>query len=310
MLPVMHRGCIGVASLRGMRRCGRVFFLGLLGAGLAQGMVAQTAAGGFDSVALVRRAVQHRLDEDKNHQPMRYLLRRQDARRETVKEIVETRDGDVARLIEIDGKPLSAEAERAEAERLETLAGRPELQERRHRSEQKDAARVDRLMGMLPDAELYRFEGMVPCAMGGDAGQCYRLSFVPNPRFVPPDMEANLLRGFAGEVWIDKAQERLVRLDAHLVSDVDFGFGIIGRMDKGGTVMLRETDIAGHDWELTGLKLDVMGRALLVKAVNVRIDEETSRFAVVPGMSYRDAIGMLKRPESSGALEQQPVQLK
>jgi hypothetical protein len=268
-------------------------------------MVAQTAAGvSLDAAALVRRAVQHRMDEEKNHRPMRYLLRRQDARRETVKEIVETKEGDVARLIEIDGKPLSAEADQAETERLKNLAEHSELQERRHRGEQKDAARVDRLMGMLPDAELYKFEGMVSCAVGGDAEQCYRLSFVPNPRFVPPDMEANLLRGFAGEVWIDKAQERLVQMDAHLVADVDFGFGIIGRVNKGGTVMLRQTDVGGREWELTGLKLNVMGKALMVKAVNVKIDEETSHFSPVTGMGYRDAIEMLKRPEL------QPVQSK
>jgi hypothetical protein len=288
-----------------------VLFLGLLGAGLTLGARAQTAAAPFDAVALVRRAVQHRLAQDKDSQHRRYLLRRQDARRETVKEIIETKDGDVARLIEIDGKPLSAEAEQAEMERLENLAEHPELEERRHRSEQKDEARIDHLMGMLPDAEVYRFEGMVPCALGGDAGQCYRLSFVPNPRFVPPDMEANLLRGFAGEVWIDKAQTRLVLLDAHLVADVDFGFGIVGRLNKGGTVMLRQTDVGGRDWELTKLKLNLTGRALLVKSLRIKIDEEASGFSAVPeGMSYRDAIEMLKRPETGGAPEPQPAQPK
>jgi hypothetical protein len=110
-------------------------------------------------------------------------------------------------------------------------------------------------MGMLPAAKLYRFEGMVPCG----AGQYYRLSFAPNPHFVPPDIEANLLRGFAGEVWIDQAQERLTRLDAHLVADVDLGFGILGRVDRGGTVELRQTDVGGHEWELTELELNMTG---------------------------------------------------
>jgi hypothetical protein len=270
-------------------------------AGLAPVARTQTVAPAtFDAVTLVRRAVQHRLAEDKSHQPMRYLLRKQDARRETTKEIVETKDGDIARLIEIDGKPLSAEAEQAEAERLKNLDEHPELQERRYRSEQKDQARIARLMGMLPDAELYRMEGMVPC----DAGQCYRLSFKPNPRFVPPDMEADILRGFAGEVWIDQAQERLVRLEAHLVADVDFGFGILGRMNKGGTAELKQTDVGGQEWKLTGLKVNLTGKELLVKSLNIQIDEETSGFSpVAKGMSYRDAIEMLKKPEIAGASE-------
>jgi hypothetical protein len=265
-----------------------------MGASLASVARAQTVATAtLNPVALVRQAVQHRLDADKSHRPMRYLLRKRDGQRETTKEIIETKDGDVARLIAIDGRPLSALADRAELNRLDILAAYPELQKRRHMSELKDQARVDRLMSMLPDAELYRFEGMVPC----DAGLCYRLSFAPNPRFVSPDMGADLLRGFAGEVWIDQTQERLTRLDAHVVANINFGFGILGKVNKGGTLVLRQTDVGGHEWELTGLKLNATGRALMVKALSIQIDEEASHFSpVAPGLSYRDAIQMLKRP--------------
>ena len=254
---------------------------------------AQTAQ--FDAVGLVRRAVQHRLAEDKSHRPMRYVLRKTDGRRETVKVIVETKDGDVARLIEVDGRPLSAEADRVELDRLQNLAEHPELQEHRHRSEVKDEARVDRLMGMLPDAEIYTFEGMVAC----DAGQCYKLSFAPNPKFEPPDMEADVLKGAAGEVLIDKEQERLVRLNARFVADVDFGFGILAKVNKGGTAELRQTDVGGHEWELTGLKVRMTGRALLVKSLDIELDEETSGYTpVAAGMGYREAIDMLKKPET------------
>jgi hypothetical protein len=275
-----------MTSWRGVKRCGVVFVVGLAGAGMARAQVA------VDPMALVRRAVQHRLEEDKSYEPLRYVLRKTDARRETVKEIIQTKDGDVARLIEIDGKPLSAKAEQMEMQRLDTLAGNPALQEQRHRSELRDEARVDRLMSMLPEAEIYRFEGMVGCG----AGRCYRLSFEPNPRFVPPDIESDILRGFAGEVWIDEAQERLTRLEGHLVSEVHFGFGILGRVDQGGTVEMRQTDVGGHDWELTGLKLNLTGKALMVKPVNVQMEEETSGFApVAAGIGYRDAIQMLKK---------------
>ena len=52
---------------------------------------------------------------------MEYVLRRKDERHDTTKVIVETKDGDVARLVAIDGKPLSADANQAELERLELL---------------------------------------------------------------------------------------------------------------------------------------------------------------------------------------------
>ena len=246
----------------------------------------------MDATALVRRAVQHRLDAGKSHRPVRYLIHRTDERHDTTKAILETVDGDVARLVAIDGKPLSAMADRAELARLDTLAAHPEMQEHRHKGEQKDAERGDRLLALLPDAFVYRFEGMTPCA----AGQCYRLSFTPNPRFTPPNMEADLLRGIAGEVWIDATQERLTRLEGHFIADVNFGFGIVGKLNKGGTVLLEQTDVGGHDWELTRLTLHVTGNALMVKPLSYQINEEASRFSpVAPGLRYKDAIQLLKQ---------------
>jgi hypothetical protein len=136
---------------------------------------------------------------------------------------------------------------------------------------------------------------MASCA----AGQCYRLSFTPNPRFTPPDVEAEIFRGMAGEVWIDQAQERLTRLDAHLIANVDFGWGIIGKLDKGGTILLEQADIGGHDWELTTLKLNLTGRALLVKSLNIQIAEQASHFSLVPpGVDYRQAIELLQKSGS------------
>ena len=263
---------------------------------------AQAGTQPFDGAALVRRASRHRLDMDQGHPLLRFVLRKKDGAQETTKEIIETKDGDVARLIAVDGKPLSAEAERVEMARLDFLAAHPELEEHRHRGEMRDQARIDRLLGMLPEAEIYTLEGMVPCDAGGGEGMCYRMSFRPNPKFVPPDIAADFLRGFAGEVWIDKEQERLTRLQAHLIVDVNFGFGILGKVNKGGTAELRQRDVGGHEWKLTELKLNLTGRALMVKALNIQIEEVASGFRPVkPGLGYREAIEMLKHEGPAGA---------
>ncbi len=245
-----------------------------------------------DPTALVRRAIQRREDTDRNRRPLRYLLRRAGERRDTTKDIIETRDGGVARLVAVDSKPLSAEANQAELDRLKTLASHPEIQEHRRKREQEDADRVDRLMRLLPDAFLYRFEDVVPC----NAGRCYRLSFSPNPGFDPPDTEAKILRGMAGEVWIDQKQERMTRLEAHLISDVDFGWGIVGKLDKGGTILLEQADIGGHQWEVTGMKLNLKGKLLMVKSLRVQMTEERNHFSFVPpDLDYRKAIQLLEK---------------
>lgn len=244
-----------------------------------------------DATALVRRAVQHRLDASANHRPLRYLLRKIDERRDTTKNIIETKDGNVARLVAINGKPLSAQANQAELDRLSALSNHPEIQEHRRKREQEDADRVNRLMRLLPDAFLYHFEAIVPCA----GGQCYRLSFSPNPRFSPPDEAANMLRGMAGEIWIDQAQERLTRLEAHLISNVDFGWGIIGRLDRGGTIYLEQANVGGQDWEVSRMKLNLTGKALMLKSLSIQITEEASHFSPIPAdLDYRKAIQLLQ----------------
>ena len=275
---------------------------GVVGCWVLAGSLAGAQTGAVVSVnpvGLVRRAVQLRAEEEKSHRPVRYVLRKVDGDHETTKEIVETKDGDVARLIEINGKPLTAEQEQAEMARLNWLAEHPELQERRHRSEMKDAARIDELVGMLPESEIYQMEGMVGCgADSGAMGECYRLSFTPNPAFQPPSLEADVLRGFAGEVWIEKTQTRLVRLDAHLMREVNVGFGILGRLDEGGSIELQqEFEASAGEWQPTVLKLNLSGKALMVKTVKIDIHEVASEFEAVPaGIGYREAIAMLKAP--------------
>jgi hypothetical protein len=114
----------------------------------------------MDPAALVRRAIQHRFDSEQNQPPLRYLLRKKDGPRDNTKQIIETRDGDVAHLVALNGQPLSAQASQDELDRLHSLANHPEVQQHRKLREQKDAQRVNRLMHLLPDAFLYRFEGI------------------------------------------------------------------------------------------------------------------------------------------------------
>ena len=272
----------------------RTIILGLLLAALAPAGLSQTEPAidpAAQATQIVRRAVQNRIKAGQNHRPLRYLLRKVDEHQNTTKDIIETDQGDVARLVAVNDQPLTAQANLAELDRLNTLASHPEIQEHRHQREQKDAERVDRLMRLLPDAFLYHFEGMADCA----EAPCYRLSFTPNPGFAPPNVEASIFRGMAGEVWIDQAQQRLTRVDAHLIANVDFGWGILGKLDKGGTIHLEQADVGGHDWELTALKLNLRGKAMMVKSLSIQLTEQASHFSpVAAGVDYRKAIEILK----------------
>jgi hypothetical protein len=254
-------------------------------------LMAQVApAAAVDPAAIVRRASQNELHASNGNHPFRYQLHKIDENRISTKEIIETKDGDVARLIAIDDKPLDTEAQQAEIDRLNNLAAHPELQEHRHKKEKEDSDRADEMIRLLPDAFVYKYEGMVD----GPNGACYRFNFQPNPNFNPPDREAQVYAGMTGELWIDQTQERMVRLDAHLIADVEFGWGILGRLYKGGSILVEQADVGEHHWETTHMKLSLTGKALLIKPLNFQTTEDASHFEPVPPqMGYQNAIKML-----------------
>lgn len=243
-----------------------------------------------DPVVLVRRAAQNELKSSNGNHPYRYKLHKIDDNRITTKEIVETKDGDVARLVAIGDKPLDTDAQKAEIDRLNNLAAHPELQEHRRKREKEDGDRANEMIRLLPDAFVYKYVSMED----GPNGPCYRLSFQPNPNFNPPNREAEVYHGMAGELWIDNGQERMVKLDAHLIADVDFGWGILGRLYKGGSILVEQADVGEHHWETTHMKLSLTGKALLIKTLNFQTTEDASHFEPVPPeMSYQNAIKML-----------------
>ncbi len=243
-----------------------------------------------DPQQLVKNAVHNDLSAH-DGLDFRFTLHKIDEKGESTKEIIETKDGDVARLIELGGKPLSAEANQAELDRLNELLNDPAKQEHRHKREQADATRGDELFQVLPNAFLYKYIGM------GETpnGPAIKLSFVPNPNFTPPDYEARVFHGMVGELWVDQRYQRVVRFQAHLVADVEFGWGVLGRLYKGGTILVEQQDV-GHDhWEQSTLKLNLTGKEMIFKDLIERTTEEESNFQQVPNTwTYKDAIHALE----------------
>ena len=244
--------------------------------------------------ALVQRALatESHAAQDLGHasHPLRYRLRKTSPRLTSTKEIVETRDGDVARLISINDQPLSAEDEQREQARLQALLDNPSMQQHRKLSEDSDTARALKVLRVLPSAFLYQFAGVGP----GPTGPMDKFSFKPNPQFDPPDLETGILTAMAGEIWIDPAAERVVRLAGILQQDKEFGLGILGELDKGGTVEIEQAEIGGGQWRIVHLKLVMNGRVLFKTKNSDSVQEYSGFTPLPPSLTYRQAIEMLR----------------
>jgi hypothetical protein len=262
----------------------------LSGAVAAQGqnLSALTPVQAHDLVTRVL-ATESRAAQDKSH-PMRYRLRKTTPRLTSTKEMIETRDGVVAHLISIDDRPLNQADEQKEEARIEALLSDPSLQQHRKKNEDGDMARALSVLQVLPQAFLYQFAGTAMAS----TGTVEKFTFKPNPQFAAPDLETQVLTAMTGEIWIDAAQERVVRLEGHLEQDKDFGWGILGQLDKGGWIVIDQADVGGHRWRIVHLRLVMNGRVLF-KTKNSDSEQEYTQFVPLPvGLDYRQAIQLLR----------------
>jgi hypothetical protein len=275
-------------------------------AGTPLSNAAQAPSSTSDPAAIVKNASWNELHPSAPPYPVRYTLRKKDSKGITTKQIVETKDGDVARLIAKDDRPLTAEENQAELARLDNLLAHPEIQVHRHKREQEDSGREDEMVKLLPDAFLFTSLGTAT----GPNGPAMRIGFRPNPAFHPPDREAEVYHGMEGELWIDEAQQRIVKLDAHLIDDVNFGWGILGKLYKGGSLSIEQQDVGHRHWEGTLLKLNLTGMAVMVKPLSFQTTETQSDFQPVPlNMGYQDAVHLLKGDGSIPAVPSPPSEI-
>ena len=232
--------------------------------------------------------------------PMRYRLRKTSPRLSTTKDIVETREGAVARLVAVNDKPLSAADEQKELDRLAELQQDPGRQRNRKQSQDGDRNRVLKVLRVLPDAFFYTYAGTGQSPIG----KVEKFTFKPNPKFSPPDLETKVLTAMTGEIWIDPTQERVTRLEGHLNRDVDFAWGILGRLYKGGWVIIDQADVGNRQWRIVRFQMAMNGRLVFTTKSFDTLEEE-SRFAPIPPTTdSAQAIEMLRgtpaRSEPSG----------
>jgi hypothetical protein len=203
-------------------------------------------------------------------------------------DVYQTKYGEIHRLLEIDGKPLTPTQLQAEDARIQKIVVHPGTMRSVGKERQQDADEERRLLKMLPDAFLYHSEGQ--------QGTSIKLSFVPNPDFRASDRESEVFHHMEGNLFVDAHSKRLVEISGRLTSPVKFGYGLLGHLDAGGTFHVEEREVGGGRWEMVGLHVDMNGKALFFKTIAVHEDETYSDFHEVSGdTTLAEAAQQLKR---------------
>jgi hypothetical protein len=224
---------------------------------------------------------------------IRFMERKVDSKGDTLREIIESKQGSVARLVERGGKPITAAEDTAERARLQYALDHPDEFFRHHRRDAATRNDAMQLIKMMPKAMLYSFAPDQPQPPGATSKQVV-LDFKPSPEFHPPTMMSEILTGLQGRVWIDEATQRVTRIEGHVLHVINFGFGVVARLYPGGFVEFEQTNVGGEHWVFSHLDEHLVVRALMVKTMPEDARMTSSNFVMLPtAVSYQDAIKML-----------------
>ena len=242
---------------------------------------------------LVRQVVANETQlVDSDHSHWMYRQHHVEDGKDTLKECVDTDQGALCRLIAEGGHPLSQSEQAKERERLAELVKNPERQRKLQEARKKDGDQALKMLKMLPNAFHYEY--------AGTEGDLVKLKFVPNPQFTPPDRESRVFHAMVGFMWVDRDAKRLVELSGKLTRDVDFGFGLLGHLYRGGTFQVKRADVGDGHWETTLLDVKIRGKALFFKTINADQRETTDNFAKAPGkLTMAEGMKMLEVPNRS-----------
>lgn len=268
-----------------MLRCGRWTALGI--AGLALAPVPVTAQ--VDH-AVVQMAANEKTARAQEHHFSYYSEERSSRTGGHLwkEKVVETDDGVLRRLLTVDGHPLNPAQMQAEEQRIEGIVAHPEAFRKMNAGHHDDEVKATELLEILPKAFLI--------SPAGEENGCARFSIRPNPDFQPSTYEERIIHVLKGTVSIKQPEDRLCRLEARITQPVEFGFGLLGKVNSGGHFELERTQVDPKNWKSVHISVHVDGRILLLKSITR--DQETTRseIHIVPQHLSLAEAAKLSRP--------------
>src|SRR5262249_27903444 len=88
--------------------------------------------------------------------------------------------------------------------------------------------------------------------------------------------------------------------------DVNFGWGILGHLNKGGTFSVKQKDVGDNHWEPVSEEVNMNGRAVLFKTISRKQKQTRTDFRRVPSdITIQQAYHILQQDAGSATSENQ-----
>lgn len=226
-----------------------------------------------------------------------YQYHRELSGRHETLQMIKTSDLIVGRVVRIDNAPLSKDQERKEDDQLRHLLRDSGAQQQQRKRQQRFEHYIRELIQALPQAFHYT---EADTEVSADGRHLIHLTFQPAPDFHPASAELEVMQGLSGVMVIDDQRKRIVRLDAHLFRDIDFGWGILIQVNKGGNFLLEREPTSPPGSDVRALDLNVDGRILLLKKLGIHWGFD--HFAWFDrSLDLASAVSLLTAPDVAGS---------
>jgi hypothetical protein len=169
------------------------------------------------------------------------------------------------RMLQRDGKPLTAEDQRKEQQKLDKAVAKleqesPQQRARREAEYEKEREKDREFLREVPDLFDFKLLGDQKI----DGHDVWVISGTPKPGYHPKRSDAKPLLKVQAKMWIDKAEYQWVRLEAETTATISFGL-FIARLNPGAKLVFEQTRVNDEVWLPKREIISGAGRLGLVK---------------------------------------------
>jgi hypothetical protein len=171
------------------------------------------------------------------------------------------------RMLERDGKPLSADEQRSEQKKLDREISKlssetPPERKRRLEESEKLRKREFAFLSEIPDLFDLHLEGDSTV----DGRPVWVVSGAPRPGAQPKSRDAKMLLKVRGRMWIDKATYQWAKVEAETTGTISWGL-FLARLNPGAKLVFEQAEVNSEIWLPKRLFLTGSGRVGLVKRI-------------------------------------------
>jgi hypothetical protein len=187
-------------------------------------------------------------------------------------EVMQIYNEQVRRLTAKNDKPLSAKDAAKEEEKIQKIIDKRKNEsdsqrEKRLKEEEKQRQEDREFVQEIADAYDFKLADIETL----EGRETYAIDGEPRPGFEPKRKEAKILPKFRFRVWIDRAENQWVKLDAQCIDTVSFGL-FLARIHKGSRIVIDTTRVNDEVWLPRHVAVHVDVRVALLKNFNVEED--------------------------------------